>query len=176
MVLINEWLPNPAGKDSKNEWVELWNNGKNPVNLSGWKLQNKTGKSVAIGNIIIQPDGYAVIHKIPALRNTDESIALYDASGLLADRSAFLGTAVQGKSYSRMGSQFMLAIPTPGAANQTNVGAALIENVYPTGVPIGHPYGPGSFIFLAVSTGLALAAVATILIKKYDSFSHLFFG
>ena len=27
MIFINEWLPNPVGSDTQNEWIELWNSG-----------------------------------------------------------------------------------------------------------------------------------------------------
>ena len=38
MVFINEWLPNPNGADAKGEFIELWNSGNAPINLSGWSV------------------------------------------------------------------------------------------------------------------------------------------
>lgn len=38
-VLINELLYDPAGTDSGNEWVELYNSGDTEINLKGWKLE-----------------------------------------------------------------------------------------------------------------------------------------
>ena len=60
MVLISEWLPNPAGKDTEGEWVELWNGGPQPVNLHGWVLQggrekkfSLTGKTIGAGEYLL---------------------------------------------------------------------------------------------------------------------------
>ena len=39
-VLINEVLYNPSGSDDGAEWVEICNPGTEPVDLSGWALQN----------------------------------------------------------------------------------------------------------------------------------------
>lgn len=176
MVLINEWLPNPTGKDAKNEWVELFNSGKTPVNLSGWKITNKAGKSVTLGDFTIVPSSYALVRGVPALKNTDESVSLYDSEGGFADRSAFNGTAVEGKSYSRYGTAFMWATPTPGAPNETNAGVSLINNHYPLGASLAHSYGAGSFVMIAAIIGVVCSAVALLLIKKHGSISHLFFG
>ncbi len=38
-VLINEFVYNPDGTDSGNEWIELCNRGAAPVDLSGWGFE-----------------------------------------------------------------------------------------------------------------------------------------
>ncbi len=37
-VVINEFLPDATGADDGQEWVELYNRGSSPVDLSGWVL------------------------------------------------------------------------------------------------------------------------------------------
>src|SRR5579862_4071856 len=101
MVFINEWLPNPAGADSKGEFVELFNNGNAPVNLTGWFLETANHKKVSTGGRTIPPNGYIVLKRTDAkfsLKNSDEHLALYDASGRLIDHSSFLGQAQSGQS------------------------------------------------------------------------------
>ena len=56
-VLINEICPKECG-DEKTQWVELYNNGENPVSLEGWKLQNTSGNNHTFtipGGYIINP-------------------------------------------------------------------------------------------------------------------------
>ena len=42
-VVINEFMPDPEGTDSGNEWVELINTGADSVRLDGWSIE--VGKS-----------------------------------------------------------------------------------------------------------------------------------
>ncbi|MCB9669688.1 MAG: lamin tail domain-containing protein [Alphaproteobacteria bacterium] len=41
-IVINELLPDPAGTDGGNEWVELHNSGAAPVDLAGWQVEAGT--------------------------------------------------------------------------------------------------------------------------------------
>ena len=38
-IVINEFLPNAIGTDSGNEWIELYNDNTNAVDISGWQIQ-----------------------------------------------------------------------------------------------------------------------------------------
>lgn len=60
-IEISEILPNPAGPDKGNEWIELRNNSDEKVNLSGWKIATKTKKFTIPENFIIQPNGYMTL-------------------------------------------------------------------------------------------------------------------
>src|SRR3989339_464858 len=44
-VVINEILPDLNGKDTENEFIELYNNGEGDVNLRGWILDDEEGGS-----------------------------------------------------------------------------------------------------------------------------------
>ena len=41
-IVINEFLPNAIGTDSGNEWIELYNDNANAVDISGWQIQKAT--------------------------------------------------------------------------------------------------------------------------------------
>lgn len=41
-IVINEFLPNAVGADGGNEWIELFNNGANPIDISDWEIQKAT--------------------------------------------------------------------------------------------------------------------------------------
>ncbi|MDO8515819.1 MAG: lamin tail domain-containing protein [bacterium] len=171
--MINEWLPNPAGTDAKGEWIELFNDGSAAANLTGWHVATKTGKAVALKGTI-QPGEFLVLKRGDftfSLRNTDEALSLYGADGKLVDQSALVGTAMDGKSFSRVshgsnvkGQLFAWSDPTPGAHNATAPALALINENPPLGISLVSPRG--TMGFFQMMTGVALAlAVAAVIIK-----------
>lgn len=180
MILINEWLPNPAGADVSGEWIELANTGGASVSLSGWTLQNSSGKKFIINNEIIPAQGYLVLQRSETkltLKNQGESLFLYNARGELVDSSSFPGTAIEGKSYSRIGAMnnFAFADPSPGVANSVQA-LALMQSTYTTGIIPGTTLGTANVMFLAVGCGALLAALSLTMLKKHHEFSKLFFG
>jgi len=64
-VVINEVFPNPDGSDGGYEYVELYNNGAESVDLSGWELQAGTSslstKFVLPGGTSIAPGAFLVL-------------------------------------------------------------------------------------------------------------------
>jgi hypothetical protein len=129
MVFINEFLPNPIGKDTEGEWVELFNNTQGTINLAGWQIKDASGKTFAFKNQQIGPSGYLVVNykttKI-ALNNNGETLFLYDQKGNLVDKAEYAGTAPEGKSLARQDKQFIfVAEPTPGKANIFKENASL---------------------------------------------------
>jgi len=63
-VIITEFMPNPgAVADEFGEWLELYNPGTNPVDLSGWLLKDDGTDSHTITSLTIPAGGYAVLAK-----------------------------------------------------------------------------------------------------------------
>ena len=63
-ILINEIMYDPQGKESGREWIEIYNNSQEYVDLTNWKLfENNTNHSLTLeqGNIKLSPFDYAVI-------------------------------------------------------------------------------------------------------------------
>ncbi len=181
MIYINEWLPNPVGKDTAGEFVEIFNGGKETVNLAGWYLKTKaTTKTKFVLSGEIQGGGFAVLKKPElkiALGNTDGELFLYDADGKQIDRQQFFGSAPEGKSFSRMASgQFVFSEPTPGEQNKFSEQMALIGNVYPTGVPLNKPLGVFDFVLLTLGVAAVLTGLIIFVLKKNENLSKLFFG
>lgn len=96
-VLINEIMYNPGSLDPREEYIELFNHGPDPVNLAGWRLHSAV--RYVFPSIELMPGGYLVVaadlavfqqkHPGPinvlgpwegSLSNTDEDIDLDDAS------------------------------------------------------------------------------------------------
>jgi hypothetical protein len=176
MVHISEWLPNPAGSDTA-EWVELFNDSNASVNLSGWSLKTSKGKPIAL-RAEVPPGGYLILRKANfnfSLRNSDETLSLYDPAGKLADQSSYRGVAEEGKSVNHLGPTSFFGIPTPGAANVAHT-AGLIDEAHPFNVVLN----PGRSFLVpfgeALGTGLVLAILAVFIIQQFDGLSELFFG
>ncbi|MEK7068058.1 MAG: lamin tail domain-containing protein, partial [Patescibacteria group bacterium] len=110
-VIINEIMYDLAGTDDKHEWVELYNNGSAPVDLTDYKFNdgdNATNHSLNIppknngrGSIILDVGGYAllagdaatliadlpnyngtIIDTVLSLSNTSATLKLLDKDGL----------------------------------------------------------------------------------------------
>lgn len=179
MIYINEWLPNPVGKDVDGEFVELFNGGKDSVNLSGWTLKaNSKTKFVLSGEI--GPGGFQVFQKpvlTVSLNNTDGQVFLYDASGKLVDHQEFLGLAQEGKSFSRNSDgYFVFSESTPGEQNRFEEQTALVAQVYPTGVPLNKPVGIFDFVLLTLGVSTVLTGLVMFVLKRNEDLSQLFFG
>jgi hypothetical protein len=112
-VEISEIMPNPAGADAGNEWVELFNAAFVSVDLGGWLLGDSTttgGNGGGKVHIIetgttIAPQGYVVI-QIPkgtfALNNTSDSIKLFHPDNALLAEVSYSGPVPPGQAYAKM--------------------------------------------------------------------------
>ena len=181
MIFINEWLPNPVGRDSNSEFVELFNNGREAVNLAGWFLKTKTTtKTKFVLDGEIRGGDFAVFKKPElkiSLNNTDGELFLYGSSGKLVDHEQFLSAAPEGKSFARTNSgQFVFSEPTPGGPNKFLEQMALIGNVYPTGVPLNKSLGAFEFFLLLLGVAAVLTGLIIFVLKKNENLSKLFFG
>ena len=197
MVFINEWLPNPEGVDTKTEFIELYNSGSAPASVAGWQIATTGKKIFRIGSGVIAPRGYFLLPRTEtklSLKNSGETVSLYDAAGKLVDQSSYIGTALSGKSFARVvypsnendtraGSQsFVWAKPTPGALNQAALQNQIHRAAYPTGVPLnadalGSSAVSHTFTFLALLIGVSaiLAALVVYSLKSDEKLSDLFF-
>ena len=59
-IIINEIMYHPISEDSEDEYLELFNKGKQPVDVSGWRLTSGIRYTIPEGTII-PVDGYLVI-------------------------------------------------------------------------------------------------------------------
>lgn len=104
-VEISEIFPDPKGKDKGSEWVELYNDSENNIDLLGWKLNNGGKKDITIKNpLIIGAGNYLVLEKENlklALKNTNGQLKLIDTDGNLIDKAVY-GKAQEGKSFSKI--------------------------------------------------------------------------
>ncbi len=121
-VSINEAEINPAGSDTGNEWIELFNNG-NPVDLSGWYITDKNNRKYFLPNLTMM-DFFVIEPFSPTLTNTDQNISLYDNKGRLVDFTGIFSDNVpstgDNKTFSRVpdgSGSFVLQKSTKGITN-----------------------------------------------------------
>jgi len=125
-VVINEVLSNPLGSEPAQEWIELYNDGSNDVNLAGWAVTDGTGDSglpaysltrgeyliitsesfMAGGPDVAIADGVSVL-RLPTLgsnglSNSGEELRLISASGQLASRFPARAASTAGVSIARI--------------------------------------------------------------------------
>ncbi len=133
-IVLNEFLPNPDGiaygfdfgNDASNmpqgEWIELFNNGDQAVDVLGWYMTDASGgvgnthAVITAGNTqpattIIPPGGWLVVYlNKPSLNNTTDEIYLYTSTSsgsVLIDQVAYDQSA------------FCFLEPTPTDENST---------------------------------------------------------
>lgn len=129
-VYINEILPNPAGPDELDEWVELYNSNSSDVDLSGWQLQDTTGTitnyTIPAGTKILA--GSFLVFKRPdtdiMLNNDKDGLNLISLDKNIADSVSF-ASAPLGQSYSKsLAGWAWSTTATPGSKNAITVAVA----------------------------------------------------
>lgn len=116
-LLLTELLPDPPGKDTENEWVEIWNPGDVPLALDGHVFQSGKAKPVALPTGALAPGGRMVVM-------TGQEFSLTNNGGILRlikdaaaiDEVTYPGLPT-GVSYRRDGLDDWRAecVPSPGA-------------------------------------------------------------
>jgi len=117
-IIINEILPNPEGKDSGAEWLELKNIGTGAVELRDWTIV-QNNKTTLIQEQKFAP-GEITIIKLKNLINKPNLVRLLDPSNKIADEIQY-NDAPEGKSFARVTIDgkaiFQWAKPSPRSQN-----------------------------------------------------------
>lgn len=122
-VVINEIHPRPEEIDKYgNERVELFNIGKNPVNVSLWYLKNMTGQVIGtIHDKEIPPSGFLVAN-VTGLTGDYQSVTLFDPGNNKIDSVIYIGArSHNGSCYARIpdgASTWEWTICTLGSSNR----------------------------------------------------------
>ncbi|PJA90390.1 MAG: hypothetical protein CO137_00420 [Candidatus Magasanikbacteria bacterium CG_4_9_14_3_um_filter_32_9] len=142
-IIINEFLPNPIGADTENEFIELYNADSKTIDLSGWQIGDDSTKKYTIDNIVLKAGEYLTFFRTKskiALNNTGgDSVKLYNVNNALVDSVEYNEKANDGMSYNRSAEGwFWSEITSPNAKNQekpTNKPILIIDA--PTSTEVG---------------------------------------
>ena len=139
-IVLNEFLPNPGGvaygfdfgSDSSDmpqgEWVELYNNSDQSIDLDGWYVWDASGgvgnkvyvttDNTSLATITINGHGWLVVYMNKAIfNNTGDTVKLFDDSDILVD------------SHTYVVSDFCEIEPTPGDENSADASVGNCANV-----------------------------------------------
>ncbi|MFN3301759.1 MAG: lamin tail domain-containing protein [Patescibacteria group bacterium] len=86
-VVINEFVSDPV--DGEDEWIELYNNTNQEIDLTNWKIEEGSGAQTNLSGII-SPKGFFVVEKIKGyLNNSGDIIKLIDPNGQIIDQVVY---------------------------------------------------------------------------------------
>lgn len=144
-VIINEVMYNPIDGSSY-EWIEIFNDGNEQINLDGWRFFNSESSSAPLrtsGSFVLEPHNYALITSNNSLVSfsgqifTSSQFSLPNDSskygtykGIYSDSNRTTGNLViyntelgangDGNSLQKISGSWVTATPTPGAENEVS--------------------------------------------------------
>jgi len=86
-VLINEFVSDPS--DGEVEWVELYNNTSNTVDLSNWVIEDGSAKKTALSGLISSHQFKVIESPKGSLNNAGDLIILKDSYQTVIDQVAY---------------------------------------------------------------------------------------
>jgi hypothetical protein len=98
-MLIQEFLPNPIGKDTDGEYILLLNNTGARISLDGWVLKDEKGKQFSLSGNLDANETLTLPYtetKI-TLNNNGETVYLINPKGEIAHELGFTGQAQEGR-------------------------------------------------------------------------------
>lgn len=135
-IIISEIYPNPFGRDNRegsSEWIELYNDSDEDVNLNGWKIDDilrKGSKEYIIDNQIIKARSFKVFENIQTkimLNNSGDEVNILWVDGEVVDKVRY-EKASEGFSYNFVLDSWAWGEKlTPGSNNK--IEEIKIENV-----------------------------------------------
>ncbi len=98
-VVINEYLPNPEGSGETSEWIELFNNTENEIDLAGWKIDDVAGGgsspfAIPSGSLISSKGFFVLERSVTGiiLNNDSDTIRLLNSLDEVIDEYKYNAT------------------------------------------------------------------------------------
>lgn len=137
-ITITEIQYDPPGTDAGHEWIEIYNNQDEAIDLTGWKLfENNVNHGIAAytESLVLPAGAYAVIADQPAqviaayptieyvfdsafsLNNTGETLVLKNKELVMVDTvtyNATSGGSGNGATLNKVGNAWVPRMPSPG--------------------------------------------------------------
>lgn len=163
-IFINEFLPDGVGADSGKEWVELYNNSHQDIDLNGWKIGTKTTTSTTprtftITNFSIKSKSFLIISEFGNLEgidfinagsgklnmyNSNAEIFLSNPDGVVVDNLVY-ELVGEGKSLERRGPVDSAQCSVLVVTNVSTLGTANTNKdnncwpIAPVSLPVSNP-------------------------------------
>jgi len=122
---ITELMPNPMGVDKNQEWIELFNNEFEEVDLTDWYFANQSNQKFIINNLGIDSKQRLKIEIKDtsfSIKNNDGWIGFFNPNDELLDRVDYLESAKEEASLNKneKGEWLWSIFSTPGEENKFN--------------------------------------------------------
>lgn len=118
-IQVTELFPNPAGSDSDQEYIELYNPLDVAFQLEGYALSDGS-RTFTFSEYRMLPHEYLVLKRSEtgiALNNTTDEIRFFDPNDELFFQVSY-SSAREEHSFSLFDNQYIWTVPTPGAKNE----------------------------------------------------------
>ena len=120
-IELSEIVPNPAGPDSGNEYVELYNSNNNPIELEGCSIKIGTSTKQLTG--VVQP-GYNAYYGLTLPNASGSTVELITAT--TEEVVIYPADMKDGQSWSLVNGQWQLSDKsTPGSENIISVNSEI---------------------------------------------------
>lgn len=177
-IIINEFLPNPIGKDDE-EFVELYNKDSEDIDLLGFEIKDNSNRKVIITETntekgtVIKKNKYLVVYSSSFLNNKGfEEIKLYDKNKLI-DKVSY-SNSKEGLSWSYIEDEWVITEKSLGKKNKIiEEGKILnstieIEKIYDLGNDNKSSWGSSIRVKLNIYKGESTKNVISVYIEKDD--------
>ncbi|PSO45497.1 MAG: hypothetical protein BRC22_00835, partial [Parcubacteria group bacterium QH_9_35_7] len=124
-ITINEILPDP---NNGNEWIELYNPGKEKINLSGWTLSDKVSTINSLDQTISSSEFFTYTLSGAKLNNGGDSVILKNKNNKIIDQITYSDS---GSSASIPETGNSIARTEDGASSNNNENS-FVETTQPT--------------------------------------------
>lgn len=75
----------PAPKTGDKEWVEIYSNEENSIDLSNYYIQDLAGNKISTNGIILNPNTYVSVLSSNILNNSGDTVYLKNSENLIVD-------------------------------------------------------------------------------------------
>lgn len=127
---------NEFASDATDEWIEIMNENDGSISLSGWSVEDATGKATLLPEQTLDAGQFLVIANPKGILNNDgDAITLLDPTGAVVDEIAYGTDAIpapqkdESTARDADGAWKRTTAETPGAANEFTTDIAASEDM-----------------------------------------------
>lgn len=133
-LTINEVYPAPSNDES--EWVEIYNESPDTIDLSAYALTDATGKQILFESNTIADNGFIIAASKNVLNNTGDTVTLNDKDGNVLDSVSYPDSINDKKSYVRCPDGLSGVWTTTETITKSATNQPSCQNTTPTTSPL----------------------------------------
>lgn len=99
VLRLNEIYPAPASGEQ--EWIEIYNDEDNSIDISGYYLNDLANNRISISESVVAPLSFIIINSSNILNNSGDTVYLKNASDETLESVVYSGSFGSDKSYAK---------------------------------------------------------------------------